>query len=130
MAGSVNKVMLIGNLGRDPEIKEGNNGNFVTFSIATNYWSKKDEAEVPEWHNIVCYNENIVKFISTYIKKGNKVYVEGKLNTRSWEKDGIKRYATDIIANRIESLSSKSESNQEESNDDMPFPGDSGWQNS
>ena len=109
MAGSVNKVMLIGNLGRDPEIKEGNNGNFVTFSIATNYWSK---------------------FISTYIKKGNKVYVEGKLNTRSWEKDGIKRYATDIIANRIESLSSKSENNQEESNDDMPFPGDSGWQNS
>jgi single-strand DNA-binding protein len=121
MAGSVNKVILIGNLGKDPELKEGTNGQFVIFSIATNHYSKQEDKDIPEWHNIVCYKDHIVTFVSQYIKKGNKVYVEGELKTRKWEKDGITRYSTDVRAYKIESLSSKSERENQDTLNDIPF---------
>src|SRR5689334_17911455 len=97
MAGSLNKVMLIGNLGRDPEIRRLNSGDPVaSFSIATTE-SWKDRAtgerkERTEWHNIVIFNDNLVRVAEQYLKKGAKVYIEGQLQTREFtDKDGNQR---------------------------------------
>lgn len=103
MAGSVNKVILIGNLGKDPEIKSLNSGDRVAnFSIATSEsWKDKNSGERQErtqWHNIVVYNQNIVKVAESYLKKGNKVYVEGQLETRKWtDQSGQDKYTTEVV---------------------------------
>lgn len=110
---TLNKVMLIGNLGKDPEIKNfDNGGKIASFSIATlETYKKKDtneKVENTEWHNISVRYDKLVDVIERYLKKGDKVYIEGKLKTRSWEKDGDTKYITEVIADKMTMLNSKS----------------------
>lgn len=104
---SVNKVILVGNLGRDPEVRFMPNGEAVcNFSIATtDSWKDKSGAkqERTEWHNIVMYRK-LAEIAGEYLKKGRPVYVEGRLQTRKWEKDGVTRYTTEIIADQMQML--------------------------
>ena len=103
MAGSLNKVILIGNLGKDPEVRRLNSGDMVVnFTLATSEtWRDKNSGERKErteWHNIVVFNDGIAKVAEQYLKKGMKVYVEGALQTRSWEDNaGVKKYTTEIV---------------------------------
>ncbi len=102
MAGSVNKVILIGNLGRDPEVKSFQNGGRVcNLSIATSEnWRDKasgERRERTEWHRVVIFNENLVGVVERFLKKGSKVYIEGQLETRKYEKDGRETYTTEIV---------------------------------
>ncbi len=101
MAGSVNKVILIGNCGQDPEITNGTNGRFATLSIATSEsWKDKasgERKEVTDWHRVKIFDENLVKIVEQYVKKGHKIYVEGKQKTRKYEKDGVTHYATEVV---------------------------------
>ena len=103
MVGSVNKVILLGNLGRDPEIRSMQSGKkMATFSIATSKrWKDRNTQEQKEntsWHNIVVFNEGLVDVIEKYVKKGTKLYVEGELSTRKYQdKDGNDRYTTEVI---------------------------------
>ena len=107
MAGSVNKVILIGNLGRDPETRRLNSGDaVVSFSLATTEsWRDKASGERKdrtEWHNVVIFNENLGKIAEQYCKKGSKIYVEGQLQTREFtDKDGNQRKATEIVLQRF-----------------------------
>ena len=99
----MNRVQLIGNLGKDPEIKSTSSGNsFAKFSIATSErWKDKSTGEKKEktsWHNVVCWNEHLTKIIEQYVSKGSKVFVEGKLETRKWQDgDGNDRYSTEVV---------------------------------
>lgn len=109
MAG-LNKVLLIGNLGRDPEttVYEGNVKR-VTFTLATseNYKDKNgNKVTQTEWHNIICWR-GLADIASQYLKKGMQVYIEGKIRTRSWEDNGVKKYATDIIADTFQMLGAR-----------------------
>ena len=119
MAGSLNKVLLIGRLGADPEIKQMVNGKSVArLSLATsNTWKDKntgEKKEKTEWHRIVIFNEGLVKVVQQYVKKGAQVYVEGQLTTRKWkdEKAGVDKYSTEVVLQGFNSsfkiLSSKS----------------------
>jgi single-strand DNA-binding protein len=107
MAGSVNKVILVGNLGKDPEVRRLNSGDqVVNFTLATSEnWRDKtsgERKEKTEWHNVVIFNENLGKVVEQYCKKGSKVYVEGQLQTRKWQdKDGNDRYTTEIVLQRF-----------------------------
>ena len=107
MAGSVNKVILIGNLGKDPEARSmGSGGEVVSFSIATSEsWTDKQSGEKrdkTEWHNIVIFNENLGRIAKQYLRKGSSVYVEGQLQTRKWtDKDNNDRYTTEIVLQRF-----------------------------
>lgn len=103
MAGSLNKVILIGNLGRDPEIRSTNEGKEIaSFSIATSE-SWKDRAtgekkEKTEWHRIAVFSEGLVKIVKNYVKKGSKLYIEGQLQTRKWvDNEGNEKYTTEVI---------------------------------
>ena len=104
---SVNKVILVGNLGRDPEVRYMPNGEAVAnFSIATtDSWKDKSgqKQEKTEWHNIVMYRR-LAEIAGEYLKKGRPVYVEGRLQTRKWEKDGVTRYTTEIVADQMQML--------------------------
>lgn len=102
MAGSVNKVILVGNLGADPEVRTMQSGDkVVNLSIATSEsWSDKasgERKERTEWHRVVVFNQGIAKVCENYLRKGAKVYIEGQLETRSWEQDGQKKYTTEIV---------------------------------
>ena len=104
MAGSVNKVLLIGRLGADPEIKQMINGKSVArLSLATSQsWKDKntgEKKEKTEWHRIVVFNEGLVNVVQQYLKKGAQVYIEGQLSTRKWkdEKSGQDKYSTEVI---------------------------------
>ena len=103
MAGSVNKVILVGNLGSDPEIRRMNSGDQVaTLSIATSEsWRDKNTGERKdrtEWHKVVIFNENLVKVVEQYLKKGAKVFIEGQLQTRKWQdQNGNDRYTTEVV---------------------------------
>ncbi|MBC6406140.1 MAG: single-stranded DNA-binding protein [Rhodospirillales bacterium] len=103
MAGSVNKVILVGNLGRDPEIRSMQNGGRVAnLSIATSEtWKDRNSGERrerTEWHRIVVFQENIVRVCENYLKKGAKVYLEGQIETRKWQdQSGQERYTTEIV---------------------------------
>ena len=104
MAGSLNKVLLIGRLGADPEIKQMVNGKSVArLSLATSQsWKDKntgERKEKTEWHRVVVFNEGLVNVVQQYVKKGAQVYIEGQLTTRKWkdEKSGIDRYSTEIV---------------------------------
>ena len=139
MAG-VNKVILLGNLGKDPEIRHLDNGIAVAnFSLATteSYTNKQGErVNQTEWHNIVLWR-GLADVAEKYLKKGNSIYVEGKINTRKWEdKEGVTRYSTDIIADKMTMLGSKSDNSnsaatavspaesspiKSSGNDDLPF---------
>jgi len=104
MAGSLNKVLLIGRLGADPEIKQMVNGkNVARFSLATsNTWKDKntgEKKEKTEWHRIVIFNEGLANVVKQYLKKGSQVYIEGQLSTRKWrdEKTGQDKYSTEVV---------------------------------
>ena len=104
MAGSLNKVLLIGRLGADPEIKQMVNGkNVARLSLATSQsWKDKnsgEKKEKTEWHRIVVFNEGLVNVVQQYLKKGSQVYIEGQLSTRKWKDDntGTDKYSTEII---------------------------------
>ena len=141
MAG-VNKVILLGNLGKDPEVRHLDNGVAVAnFSLATteSYTNKQgDRVNQTEWHNIVLWR-GLADIAEKYLKKGNSVYIEGKISTRKWEdKDANVRYSTDIIADKMTMLGTKqgnttssisdsvietpsTDSSEESGNDDLPF---------
>src|ERR1700742_5044544 len=103
MAGSVNKVILVGNLGRDPEIRAFQNGGRVaSFSVATSEnWKDKstgEKKERTEWHRISVLNDKLFEVVARYVKKGSKVYIEGQLETRKWtDKDGQEKYTTEVV---------------------------------
>ena len=107
MAGSVNKVILVGNLGHDPETRRLGSGDpVVNLRIATSEtWRDKatgERRERTEWHSVVIFNENLAKIAEQYLRKGSKVYVEGQLQTRKWQdKDGQERYTTEIVLQRF-----------------------------
>lgn len=110
---SVNKVILVGNLGRDPEIKMTPSGQKVaSFSIATTekYNDKQGQKqEKTDWHNIVAWSR-LAEIIEQYVRKGSSVYIEGKLTTRSWDdQQGQKKYRTEVIANQLQMLGGRSE---------------------
>lgn len=103
MAGSVNKVILIGNLGQDPEIRSMQSGDRVaSFSVATSEnWKDKatgERKEKTEWHRVAVFNQGLVNVIENYVKKGSKVYIEGQLETRKWQdQSGQDRYTTEVV---------------------------------
>ena len=103
MAGSVNKVILVGNLGKDPEVRRMTSGEpVVNLSIATSEsWRDKasgERKEKTEWHRVVIFNKNLAEVAEKYLRKGSKVYVEGQLQTRKWtDKDGAEKYSTEVV---------------------------------
>ena len=138
MAGSLNKVLLIGRLGADPDIKQMVNGKSVArLSLATsNTWKDKntgEKKEKTEWHRVVIFNEGLVNVVQQYVKKGAQVYIEGQLTTRKWkdEKSGVDRYSTEVVLQGFNSsfkiLSNKSnqiEKNQDTSGQKSSLPND------
>lgn len=106
MAG-VNKVILVGNLGKDPEVRRMTSGEpVVNLSVATSEtWRDKasgERKERTEWHRVVIFNENLAKVAEQYLRKGSKVYLEGQLSTRKWtDKDGAEKYSTEVVLNRF-----------------------------
>ena len=107
MAGSVNKVILVGNLGRDPEMRRLSSGDpVVNLRLATSEsWRDKasgERREKTEWHSVVIYNENLARVAEQYLRKGSKVYVEGQLQTRKWtDQSGAERYTTEVVLQRF-----------------------------
>jgi single-strand DNA-binding protein len=103
MAGSVNKVILVGNLGRDPEIRRTQDGRpIANLSVATSEsWRDKntgERKEKTEWHRVVIFNEGLCRVVEQYLKKGAKVYLEGQLQTRKYtDKDGVEKYSTEVV---------------------------------
>lgn len=117
---SVNKVILLGNCGRDPEVRYMPNGEAVcNFSIATtDRWKDKSgqQQEKTEWHNIVMYRR-LAEIAGEYLKKGRPVYIDGRLQTRKWEKDGVTRYSTEIIADSMQLLGDRGQSSDNDGGD-------------
>ncbi len=107
MAGSVNKVILIGNLGKDPEVRRMTSGDpVVNLSVATSEsWKDKasgERKEKTEWHRVVIWNEHLAKVAEQYLRKGSKVYLEGQLQTRKWtDKEGVEKYSTEVVLQRF-----------------------------
>ena len=140
MSGSINKVILVGNLGRDPEIRAMQNGDkIVQLSIATSdRWKDKssgEQREKTEWHRVVIFNEGIGRIAEQYLKKGSTVYIEGQLQTRKWtDQSGQEKYTTEIVLQRYRGeltlLGSRSNSNEingtpsDEINQDTKKPDD------
>ena len=107
MAGSVNKVILVGNLGRDPEVRNTQNGDpIVNLSLATSEsWKDRttgERRERTEWHRVVIFNENLGRIAQQYLRKGSKVYIEGQLQTRKWQdQSGQDKYSTEVVLQRF-----------------------------
>jgi len=107
MAGSVNKVILVGNLGRDPEVRTMQDGNpVVNLSVATSEnWRDKNSGErreKTEWHRVVIFNERLADVAQKYLRKGSKVYIEGQLQTRKWtDQSGVEKYTTEVVLQRF-----------------------------
>lgn len=122
---SVNKVILIGNVGSDPELNQTQSGtSYMRFSVATTERTgKKDgeKKELTEWHRCVMFDK-VAEALAPYMSKGKQVYVEGKLRTRQWEKDGQNHYSTEIIVNEIKLLGSKPASAGESQAQQKPKP--------
>lgn len=107
----VNKVILVGNLGNDPEVRYMPNGNAVAnVTLATSEtWKDKntgEQQEKTEWHRVIFFNR-LAEIVEQYVKKGSKLYIEGRLQTRSWEKEGQKHYTTEIVASELQMLDSR-----------------------
>ena len=133
MSGSVNKVILVGNLGRDPEIRTMQNGNRVAnLSMATSErWFDKqanERREKTEWHRVVIFDEKLIDVVEQYVHKGSKIYLEGQLQTRKWtDQSGVEKYSTEVVLQRFRGvltmLDSKGDSNDASSGD---MDGDTG----
>ena len=116
---SVNRVTLLGRVGKDPEIKQFDGGNKASFSIATTErgFTTRDGKEIPEkteWHNIVCW-KGLATIVERFVNKGDLIYIEGIITTRSWESDGQKKYMTEIVADNIELLGGRSDAKEAQS---------------
>ena len=130
MAGSVNKVILVGNLGQDPEVKRLNSGDMVVnFSIATSEsWRDKqsgERKEKTEWHRVVIFNESLAKIAEQYLKKGTTVYIEGALQTRKWQdQSGVEKSTTEIVLQKFRGeltmLGGRNQTGDSMGNDDTP----------
>src|ERR1700712_417783 len=107
MAGSVNKVILVGNVGKDPEVRNGQDGSkIVNFSLATSEtWNDRasgERKERTEWHRVVVFNDRIGDVVEKYVRKGTKVYIEGAVQTRKWtDQSGVEKYTTEIVIGRF-----------------------------
>ncbi|HZK90994.1 MAG TPA: single-stranded DNA-binding protein [Stellaceae bacterium] len=107
MAGSINKVILVGNLGRDPEIRSTNDGTRIAnLALATSEsWRDRNSGERKErteWHRVVIFNERLVEIVEKYVRKGSKLYIEGALQTRKWtDNAGVEKYSTEIVLQRF-----------------------------
>lgn len=131
MSGSINKVILVGNVGKDPEIRSTQDGREIaSFTIATSEtWKDKitgEKKDKTEWHRITVFSEGLVKLVKNYIKKGSKLYVEGALQTRKWiDNAGVEKYSTDIVLQgfngTITMLDSKTNNSENFSKDSSPF---------
>lgn len=127
MSGSVNKVILIGNLGKDPEVRRLENGAVVAnFSIATSetYVDRAtgERKDNTDWHNIVVWR-GLAEVVEKYVKKGIKVYVEGKLRTRSWtDQTGATRYTTEVVADELTILTPRNDQERQMSSNTPPYP--------
>lgn len=125
MARGVNKVILVGNLGKDPEVRYTANSTAVAnVTIATSeQWKDKQSGQTQErteWHNVVFYNR-LAEIVGEYLKKGSQIYVEGSLRTRKWQdKEGNDRYTTEIIASEMQMLGGRGEERQEKTRDEKP----------
>ena len=129
MAGSVNKVVLIGNLGKDPEIKNTQNGDKIALlSLATSEtWKDKNSGERKdrtEWHRVVIYNERLVEVCEKYLKKGAKIYLEGQLQTRKWvdQNTGQDKYTTEVVLQRYRGELTMLDSRQDSSSQGLAEP--------
>ena len=125
----VNKVILLGNVGNDVESKVmPSGGTVVNFSVATSEsWKDKntgEQKEAVEWHRCVCFGK-LAEIIAQYVKKGSKLYIEGSLRTRSWEKDGAKRYATEIVVSEMQMLDGKPQDSGQQSGHGRAAPAQS-----
>tara|TARA_Y100000310_G_scaffold225671_1_gene227687 strand:+ start:1200 stop:1598 length:399 start_codon:yes stop_codon:yes gene_type:complete len=132
MNKGVNKAILVGNVGNDPECRTMPNGKAVTnISIATSEsWKDKttgEPQERTEWHRVVFFNA-LADIVGEFVRKGSKLYVEGRLQTRSWEQDGVKRYSTEIVGNEMQMLDPKDSKGEKKDftpsndfDDDLPF---------
>lgn len=124
----VNKVIILGRVGKNPEVRNLDNGGVVAnFSVATSerYKDKTtgEKKETTEWHNIVLW-KNLAEIASKYLNKGDQVYIEGKLRTRSWEKDGVTRYTTEIVGDTMTLLgggNKETSASSEGTTDDLPW---------
>ena len=132
MSGSLNKVMLIGRLGADPEVRDTKTGGrFATFSLATSErWKDKsgEQQERTEWNRVVVFQEGLIPVIEQYVTKGSNVFIEGKLQTRKYEdKDGVEKYTTEVVLQGFNSTFTMLDSKSSESggakdnDDDIPF---------
>lgn len=127
MSGSVNKVILIGNLGKDPEVRRLENGAIVaSFSIATSetYTDRTtgERKDNTDWHNIVVWR-GLAEVVEKYVRKGQKVYVEGKLKTRSWtDQAGATRYTTEVVADELTILTPRNDQDKPASSNNPPYP--------
>lgn len=136
MAGSVNKVIIVGNLGNDPETRSmQSGGQIVHLSVATSEnWKDKDSGErreKTEWHRVVIFNENLGKIAQQYLKKGSKVYLEGQLQTRKWtDNSGVEKYTTEVVLQRyrgeLTMLDTKQDSEQQSTDYQAPDNGGGG----
>ena len=120
----VNKVILVGNVGNDPEVRYMPNGNAVAnISIATSdSWKDRntgEQQERTEWHRVVFFNR-LAEIVEQYVKKGTKLYPEGRLQTRSYEQDGVKKYSTEIVANEMQMLDSRGAAGTNQEFGDQP----------
>lgn len=131
MSGTLNKAILIGQVGREPQIETREFGRVATFSLATDeHWKDKitgEKKKKTEWHRIVCYNEGLIRVIQAYVKKGTSLCVEGQINTREWigdDKDQ-KRYITEIVLRNFNSnlylLSRADDTRRDENNEDSNY---------
>ena len=140
MAGSINKVILVGNLGRDPEIRHTSAGKKIaSFSLATSdVWkdASGNRQEKTEWHRVVVFNSNVADFVERFLKKGSKVYIEGSLQTRKWaDNNGQERYVTEIVIGQFRGElilmdAKSSEGNYEASTTSEEASPDAGWDSS
>ncbi len=126
---AVNKCILLGRVGKDPEIQQFDGGNKASFSVATTErgFTTRDGKEIPErteWHNIICW-KGLSTIAERFVKKGDLIYLEGKITTRSWDSDNGKKYMTEIVADNIELLGNKTESkvaeDMEQESGGLPF---------
>ena len=133
MAGSVNKVILIGNLGKDPDVRStSNGGRFASFSIATStkYRNKETQQleDKTEWHRVVIFNEKLADISEKYLKKGSKIYLEGQLQTRKYEQDGVTKYTTEVVIPNfggvLTMLDSRSQSDSNQQTDQIESAAD------
>lgn len=132
MSGSVNKVIIVGNLGRDPEVRRSQSGDpIVSLRVATSEtWRDKqsgERREKSEWHSVVIFNDHIARVAEQYLRKGSKIYIEGQLQTRKWQdKDGADRYSTEIVLQKYRGELTIIDSKRDDNDSGSSRPADSG----